>query len=208
MKPFRDTLLDMTADKPEARLYVLTADENQLIAQVQAGHEGAFRQLYEMHVGMVYGLCLRLTGTVAMAEEACQEVFIQVWRKIGTFRGESSFKTWLHRLASNCTISYLRRQLSWLQKVTSSEDYAVLNDSIEDSAQPDFDELQKLLARLPERARLVFVLHAIEGYRQEEIARLMGTSIGTVKAQFHRASHMLQDWLDDQHQDIVREQKP
>jgi RNA polymerase sigma-70 factor (ECF subfamily) len=207
MKLSRDTMLEMPAEKPGARLYVLATDETQLIAQVQAGHEAAFRQLYDMHIGMVYGLCLRLTGTVAMAEEAAQEVFIQVWRKIGSFRGESSFKTWLHRLASNCTISYLRRQLGWLQRVTGSDDYEVLSESIEDTPAPDLEDLQKLLARLPERARLVFVLHAIEGYRQEEIATLMGTSLGTVKAQFHRASHLLQDWLTD-NQDPVREPTP
>jgi RNA polymerase sigma-70 factor (ECF subfamily) len=180
---------------------VLADSESSLLALVRQRNQGAFKRLYDRYLGKVYGLCLRMTGNRQMAEEATQEVFIQVWRKIDTFAGDSSFGTWLHSLATNTTISYLRKQKNWLQRMIGTDDYEGLAAQLEAGAEADHGALQACLARLPERARLVFVLHAIEGYRQENIATALGISLGTVKAQFHRAKHLLHGWLGEEPQE-------
>lgn len=174
-----------------------------LIRQVQARQQAAFRRLYERHLPQVYGLCLRLTGNRQLAEDATQEAFLQVWRKIDSFRGESSFSTWLHSLTANSTLSYLRKQKRWWQCLGDHEHFEAVAEQIEDSPATDVGDLLQLLPRLPERARLVFVLHAIEGYRQDQVARLMGTSTGTVKAQFHKASSLLKQWLGEPNGDAT-----
>lgn len=148
---------------------------------------------------MVYGLALRLTGQSTQAEDVAQEVFIQLWRKLDTFNGDSAFTTWLHSLTTNVAISYLRKQKSWWQRLQDSDDYEVLSEQLHASAPPDLDGLQAALAALPERARLIFVLHGLEGYRQESIAQVLGITNGTVKAQYHRARQLLEAWLDNHH---------
>jgi RNA polymerase sigma-70 factor, ECF subfamily len=170
--------------------------EFSLIALVKQRDQRAFHQLYRLHVRKVYTLCLRLTGHVNQAEDITQEVFILVWRKIDSFHGDSAFSTWLHSLTSNTTISYLRKQKSWWQRLQQTDDYEQLADQIEAETPIALDDLQAAIARLPERARLVFVLHALEGYRQESIATALGITTGTVKAQFHRAKLLLEQWLD------------
>ncbi len=178
-------------------MIVLADSEVTLIAQAKQRNQNAFKRLYEKHLGKVYGLCLRITGNRSMAEEATQEVFIQVWRKIDTFNGDSSFSTWLHSLTTNTTISYLRKPKNWMQRMVGTDDYEDLAEQLPAGADADEDHLQACLARLPERARMVFVLHAIEGYRQEDIATTLGIAVGTVKAQFHRARHLMESWLGD-----------
>ena len=189
--------MDVQAAHNFGDVIVLADSEATLITLCRQKHQIAFKRLYDKYLPMVYGLCLRMTGSSAMAEEATQEVFIQLWRKIGTFAGDSSFKTWLHSLATNTTLTYLRKQKSWRQRMIGSDDYEELAESLVASSPADMDDLQYWLSRLPERARLVFVLHAIDGYRQENIAKTMGISVGTVKAQFHRAKNLLQTWMGD-----------
>jgi RNA polymerase sigma-70 factor, ECF subfamily len=189
--------LEVQAAQHFGEVIVLADSEATLITLVRQKHQVAFKRLYDKYLPMVYGLCLRLTGSSAMAEEATQEVFIQVWRKIGTFAGDSSFKTWLHSLATNTTLTYLRKQKSWLQRMVGRDDYEELAEGLVANSAAEIDDVQYWLGRLPERARLVFVLHAIEGYRQENIAKVMGISVGTVKAQFHRARNLLQTWMGE-----------
>lgn len=189
-------MLDAQHNHSESATELPLDSDIALLTLIRQGNERAFRQLYERHLGKVYGLSLRLTGNRQSAEEATQEVFIQLWRKHGSFAGHSSFSTWLHRLATNTTISYLRRQRSWLQRMIGSEDYEQLAERLEAPAEASPDLLLQGLARLPQRARLVFVLQAIEGYRQEQIASTLGISTGTVKAQFHRARRLLEQWID------------
>jgi RNA polymerase sigma-70 factor, ECF subfamily len=181
----------------QGTVHYLKDSEKILLALIKQKDQAAFEQFYHQYAGRIHALCLRLTGNMAMAEEATQEVFIQVWRKIDTFSGKSSIYTWLHRVATNTTISYLRKQKNWLNRVISTEEYE--NSSIEESwlPGPDLSRLDKLIMRLPERARLVFVLHAVEGYRHEDIARQLGTSTGTSKAQFHRAKNLIKSWLEE-----------
>jgi len=164
-----------------------------LIQAVQDGDKQAYNRLYQQYIGQVYGLCFRLTGEKMLAEDASQEVFIQLWRKIGNFKGDSKFSTWLHTVTSNITISYIRKQKGWLQKMFNIEDSVAMNAEAEESSSSV--DIECYVARLPERARIVFVLHAIEGYRHEEIATMTNMAVGSSKAQFHRAKQLLKEWM-------------
>ena len=172
------------------------AEEMQLIAAAKQQDVKAFKALYDQYLNMVYGLCLRLCADKSLAEDATQEVFIQLWRKIGNFDGNSQFSTWLHSVTSNVTISYIRKQRGWWQKMINIEQSSAFEEvtygCLEDV------QLEKYIYKLPERARWVFVLHALEGYRHEEIALTLGMAVGSSKAQFHRAKHLLQGWISDE----------
>jgi RNA polymerase sigma-70 factor (ECF subfamily) len=170
-----------------------TKDEGALILAVQQGDKRAYHTLYQRYIGQVYGLCYRLTGEKMLAEDAAQEVFIQLWRKIGNFSGQSKFSTWLHTVTSNITISYIRKQRGWLHKMFNLEDSSAANEVAEQSAGEV--DLEAYIVRLPERARIVFVLHAIEGYRHEDIAAMTNMAVGSSKAQFHRAKQLLKEWM-------------
>jgi len=179
-----------------------TASETQLVARAQHGDEEAFAALFEMHKRRVYSLCLRMTGNTAEAEDLAQEAFLQLFRKISTFRGESAFSTWLHRLAVNVVLMHLRKkglqQIS-LDEVDSSQDEPVKRDY------GDYDRrlmgsvdrisLSQAIAELPPGYRTVFVLHDIEGYEHNEIAEIMSCSVGNSKSQLHKARMKLRDWL-------------
>ena len=168
------------------------ADAN-LVQAVKQGDKKAYRQLYDKHIGRVYALCYRLTADKALAEDAAQEVFVQLWQKIENYRGDSKFTTWLHSVTSNVTISYLRKQKNWWQKMFSIEDSEAMQHSAESST--DSVDLDAYVTRLPERARLVFVLHALEGYRHEEIANMLNMAVGSSKAQFHRSKQLIKEWM-------------
>ena len=175
-----------------------TKSEWDLIKAVQGGDKQAYNRLYQAYIGQVYGLCFRLTGEKMLAEDAAQEVFIQLWRKIGNFKGDSKFSTWLHTVTSNITISYIRKQKGWLQKIFNIEDFVDMNGGaglLEAEESSSNVDIESYVARLPDRARIVFVLHAIEGYRHEEIATMTNMAVGTSKAQFHRAKHLLKEWM-------------
>jgi RNA polymerase sigma-70 factor (ECF subfamily) len=164
------------------------------ILAAQRGDMHAYRNLYNTYHKKVYSLAYRLTADHGMAEDATQEVFIQLWHKLENFQGQSQFSTWLHAVASNITISYMRKQKSWLQRMFSQEDTHIPEQSIAD-AQYSLDEL---VLRLPEQARLVFVLFAIEGQRHEEIANTLNIAVGSSKAQLYRAKTLLQEWMSDE----------
>ena len=201
-------MLEVSPTQNPGEVIVLADNEFTLITQAKQRNQNAFKRLYDKHLGKVYGLCLRMTGNRQLAEEATQEVFIQVWRKIDTFAGDSSFSTWLHSLTANTTISYLRKQRNWLQRMMHSDDYQALAEQLPAGAATDEEHLHACMARLPERARLVFVLHAIEGYRQEEIATQLGIAVGTVKAQYHRARELMEGWLGDGLVNEVNHEQP
>lgn len=164
-----------------------------LIQAAAKGDRHAYQRIYQSHIGQVYALCCRLTGDASLAEDAAQEVFIQLWKKIGNFQGGSKFSTWLHSVTANITISYMRKQKGWWQRMFNIEDTEAANAEAEQAT--DVSELDKHIRRLPERARVVFVLHAIEGHRHEEIAQMLDMAVGTSKAQFHRAKQLLKEWM-------------
>jgi len=167
-----------------------------LIERLREGDQVAFSALYELHVNRVYGLCLRLLADKQHAEDATQEVFVQLWHKIASFDGRSQFSTWLHSVTSNIAISYLRKHKNWLQKVVSIDQSGMDEQSAADCQ--GLNGLDKLVLRLPERARMVFVLHAIEGYRHEEIATMLGMAVGSSKSQYHRARQLLKEWYENE----------
>ncbi|MFW8590868.1 RNA polymerase sigma factor [Glaciecola sp. 2405UD65-10] len=169
--------------------------EAELVAAAQAKDKGAFKLLYKAHLNRVYALCFRLCADKSLAEDATQEVFIQVWRKIENFNGDSLFTTWLHSLASNVTISHIRKQRGWWQKMMNIEDAGI--EPFSDENTHCSNQLEGLIMRLPERARMVFVLHAIEGYRHNQVASMLNMAEGTSKAQYHRARTLLQEWMDE-----------
>ena len=171
----------------------LDKQEQELVTATKKGDRHAFQQLYEQHCGRVYALCYRITSDQSLAEDATQEVFIQVWRKIQDFRSESKFSTWLHSVAVNSTLSYMRKQKGWVSRFVNLNDDMNIEASVE-MTNNDHD-LDKYIARLPERARIVFVLRAVEGYRHEEIANKLNMAVGTSKSHFNRAKSLLQGWL-------------
>ncbi len=167
-------------------------NEVEWITAAQQGDQQAFHQLYVRYHRRMYALCWRMLADKDSAEDVCQEVFVQLWQKISHFRGDSKFSTWLHSVATNTVLGHLRKQKNWLQKVFSIEDQGVEDAAVE---MPELPELDKHIMRLPERARLVFVLFAVEGYRHEEIANMLGMAVGSSKSQYHRARSLLKEWV-------------
>lgn len=170
------------------------AEENERLNAAMQGDAMAYRRLYEQYVNRVYSLCLRLTGEQGLAEDATQEVFIQVWHKLANFDHRSQFSTWLHSVTANVTISYMRKQKSWLQRVFNLEQMVTEPATL--GCSTDID-LEHYILKLPERARVVFVLHAIEGYRHDDIAAMLNIASGTSKAQYFRARHLLVSWMGE-----------
>lgn len=171
--------------------------EQAWIAQAKQGSQSAFYQLYEKHHRQIYALCWRMLADKDSAEDVCQEVFVVLWQKINNFRGESKFSTWLHSVATNVVLGHLRKHKNWLQRVFSIEDQGpnVAEPSIGLTDDSTLTILDQHIARLPERARLVFVLFAVEGYRHEEISNMLKMAVGSSKSQYHRARNLLKESL-------------
>jgi len=150
-----------------------------------------FENLYRKHYRRVYSICLRMTGNIAEAEDLTQEVFIQLHRKIGSFRGEAAFTTWLHRLTVNQVLMHFRKRSVRSELTTDDGEMpdSIDPDTINPEAMPIVDRigLENAIAQLPHGYRTVFVLHDVEGYEHEEIAKLLGCSAGTSKSQLHKA---------------------
>ncbi|QYJ79478.1 RNA polymerase sigma factor [Shewanella acanthi] len=164
--------------------------EFELVALASQGNREAFKQLYLSHHQRIYALSLRLCGQVSQAEEITQECFILVWQKLPQFRQESQFSTWLHSICVNQALSSIRKQKSFWARFIPME--AELEPT---GLNEQYQGLDRLLLKLPERARIVFVLCAIEGYQHDEIAQLLGIAVGTSKTQYHRARQLLQEML-------------
>jgi RNA polymerase sigma-70 factor (ECF subfamily) len=177
-------------------------NEAELIERAKLGDAQAFQALYDKHKRRVYSLCLRMTANTAEAEDLTQEAFLQLYRKIGTFRGESAFSTWLHRLSVNVVLMQLRKKtlpVVSLEETTQGEEDTPKKDfGAEDLALAgsiDRLQLQKAVDDLPPGYRTIFVLHDVEGYEHNEIATIVGCSIGNSKSQLHKARMKLRDLL-------------
>ena len=169
--------------------------ETDLVRRAADGDVVAYEALYRSNVGRVHALCLRMARNQADAEDLTQQVFVRVWEKLGTFRGESAFSTWLHRVAVNVVIAEVRRQGRWrehLGVMAASADSGNYLPAF--SVGGDID-LERAIATLSPRARLIFMLHDIEGYKHREIADLTGIAVGTSKAHLHRARRRLREEL-------------
>jgi RNA polymerase sigma-70 factor (ECF subfamily) len=163
------------------------------VALAAGGDVRAFERLYRTHLPRVHGLVRRMTAG-RDADELTQDVFVRLWQKLSSFRGESAFTTWLHRLAANVVIERFRTDAARRQRHLDGEDVFESLPALRRSGDLSMD-LDAALLKLPDGAREVFVLHDVEGYKHHEIAELLGISTGTSKAQLHRARMMLRRHL-------------
>lgn len=169
--------------------------EADLVRRAQGGDVAAFEELFRRFQGRIYAVCLRMVADPARAEDLTQESFVRAWRKLGSFRSESAFGTWLHRLSVNVVLGELRSSKRW-----ESQTAPLGPDETGVPARPLRDtlaavDLENAIAELPPQARTVFVLHDVEGYKHREIAGLMGLAEGTCKAHLHRARNLLRKAL-------------
>ncbi len=170
-------------------------EDNDLVTLAQAGQVEAFERLYRENVGRVHAVCLRMTRDASQAEDLTQEAFIRAWRKLKSFRGDSAFSTWMHRLTVNLVLTHLRSEGRRTSRVTVTDDLESLDKRGVQPMPGERVDLEAAIAQLPAGARQVFVLYEIEGYRHDEIAKMMGIASGTTKAQLHRARRMLREVL-------------
>lgn len=177
------------------------ADDLRLVRAAAAGDARAFEQLYRRHVGRIRGLCWRLVnGDDKRADQATQDAFVRAWEKLGSFRGDSQFSTWLHRLTVNLVLGEYRLMKRWVTFEDVAEAAGDDGDGVPVDEHPqqrtaDRMDLEKALVRLPPGARSVLLLHDVEGYQHEEIAELTGIAVGTSKAQLHRARKLMRGFL-------------
>jgi RNA polymerase sigma-70 factor (ECF subfamily) len=171
------------------------AESGDIVRRAQQGDVGAFETIYRREVPMVLGLCRRMVQDDAEARELVQDIFVRAWEKLPTFRGQSAIGTWLHRLAVNVIVERLRATKRDRNRLvaTADDDFgaAPMAASVEDRL-----DLDTAVARLPDGARSVFVLHDIEGYSHDEIAQMTGIAPGTARAQLWRARRALMRLLD------------
>ena len=171
----------------------VTNDEQAWVRRAQAADSRAFEALYRAHVGKVYGLCLRMTGNPSEAEDCAQEAFIQAWSKLDRFRGDSSFGTWMHKVAVNAVLGRMRKSRREQDRIRAVGEIAPAQESIGDSG--ELQDLEQAMNELPSGARHVFVLHAVYGYSHDETGEMLGIASGTSKAQLHRAKRLLAQQL-------------
>lgn len=194
-----------------ARLELVPDDhdgERALARRAAAGDETAFERLYHAHSGRVFALCMRMSGSRQRATELTQDVFVHIWQRLGTFRGESALASWIHRLTVNFVLSSVRAERRRQEHEISEEEsdgaqlkgdagWPPVNGAIaRPKSAEDAIDLERAIAALPPGARTVFVLHDVEGYRHDEIAQMTGTAEGTCRAQLHRARKLLMGRLD------------
>lgn len=170
-----------------------------LCTMATSGNIAAFEMLYQRYHRRTYSLCLRMTSSQTEAEDLTQEVFIQLFRKIGSFRGDSAFSTWLHRMTVNQVLMHFRRRS--VKNERTSDDGEMPEQTVHGTSNPnkmpviDRIALKNAIAELPHGYKSVFVLHDVEGFEHEEVARIMGISVGTSKSQLHKARLKLRGLL-------------
>lgn len=167
-----------------------------------SGDESAFERLYRAHSGRVFALCLRLSGSRERATELTQDVFVQVWRRLSSWRGDSALASWIYRLTVNLVLSNVRgekrRQKHEMNEEETTDSGRGTADIgvIRPASVAEAIDLERAIATLPPGARTVFVLYDVEGYRHDEIAKMTGTAEGTCRAQLHRARKLLIEALE------------
>lgn len=165
------------------------------VRRAVGGDHTAFERLYRDQVGRVHALCARMAGD-EVAEDLTQEVFIRAWNKLHTFKGEARFGTWLHRLAVNHVLSRRETMRRRERHRTDGEGLLARLAAPRRRSSADALDLERAVRELPERARDVFVLFDVEGYSHDEIADLLGVTVGTSKSQLHRARMLMRKHLD------------
>jgi RNA polymerase sigma-70 factor (ECF subfamily) len=176
-------------------------DEQPLLQRARAGDLDAFEVIYRENAPRVFALCLRMTADRQRAQELTQDVFVRAWEGLPSFRGDAALTSWLHRITVNVVLMDARANRRRIARVTLAQDLDVEAETeMAEGFTPPVDveqgiDLERAIGKLPPGARRVFVLHDIEGYRHEEIARLTGTAEGTLRAQLHRARKLLMEAL-------------
>jgi RNA polymerase sigma-70 factor (ECF subfamily) len=169
----------------------LLEEESQLVLRSKNGDQIAYEKLYIANIGKVFALCLRLCGQRELAEDLAQEAFIRAWQKIGSFRGDSKFSSWLFRLTSNVVIGHLRKHNKWQTDSLDEEgSYETADWQQTQSIDRPFglhQEIDKALRCLSDNARVVLIMHEYLGYQHNEISAITGMAIGTSKTHLHRA---------------------
>lgn len=185
--------------KPKQTIDVHTAKDYELTKLSAKGDMMAFEEIYNRHHRRVYSICLRMLQNTTEAEDLTQDVFIQLHRKIGSFRGDSAFTTWLHRLTVNQVLMHFRKRNVKFEKTTEEGETPVqiVGGTQNPRKMPVVDKIaiEDAIAQLPDGYRNVFVLHDVEGYEHEEVARILGCSVGTSKSQLHKARLKLRKLL-------------
>ena len=166
-----------------------------LVQQAQAGDVRAFEAVYHRTSDRVYAVCLRMSGDADRAAELVQDVFVRVWERLPSFRAESLFTTWLHRLTVNLVLQDRRTRGRREAREFGSPDLEHYGRAARRAMPGTRVDLERAIAALPDKARRVLVLRDVEGYKYDEIARMTGVSLGTVKAQIHRARGLVKEAL-------------
>jgi len=191
------------ADPTDARKSkTKSLSEAEAIERAKQGDAEAFESLYHLHRRRVYSLCLRMTANTAAAEDLTQEAFLQLFRKISTFRGEAAFSTWLHRMAVNVVLMQLRKKglpIVPLEDTIETEEETPRKElgGVDSVLSGSIDRLQlnRAIEALPPGYKTIFVLHDVEGYEHNEIAEIVGCSIGNSKSQLHKARLKMRELL-------------
>lgn len=171
------------------------SSDRELVERARRGDVAAFGELFTAHQRRIYALCLRMTADPSRAEDLTQEAFVRAWQKLGSFRGRSRFLTWLHRVTVNVVLGDLRSRGRWEARLTDLEQPATeARAAVRRHPEAALD-LERAIEELPPQARMVFVLHDVEGYRHREIAEMSGLAEGTSKAHLHRARRFLREVL-------------
>jgi len=198
-----------TLSIPEGKFSDTNRDTD-LVARAQGGDEQAFAALFEGHRRRVYALCLQMTGDPANADDLTQDAFIQAFRKLATFRGDSAFSTWLYRIAINTVLMSLRKRTlrtSSLDEPTNTETSSVPREYGRTDSRLTLTVDRIVLARavrdLPAGYRRIFLLHDVEGYGHGEIARLLHCSTGNSKSQLHKARLKIREYLKTTRNEVV-----
>jgi RNA polymerase sigma-70 factor (ECF subfamily) len=175
------------------------ASDFDLARAASVGDRDAFEKLYQRHYRRVYSLCLRMTSNATEAEDLTQDVFIQLFRRIGSYRGDAAFTTWLHRLTINQVLMRFRKRDLRFETTTADGELPAITEPGSERgdamAVVDHIAIDNAIAQLSPGYRTVFVLHDIEGYEHEEIAKLLGVTVGTSKSQLHKARLKLRGLL-------------
>ena len=171
-----------------------------------AGDVDAYEWLYRRHVGRIHALCLRMSRDPSEAEDLVQDVFVRAFERLGSFRGDSAFGTWVYRVAVNLVLESFRKKSRWTARIDDEVEPELALDAAVAGvgALPAKDlDLERAVAALPARARLVFVLHDVEGYKHREIADMTNTAVGTCKAHLHNARKKLRDALSTTKEELA-----
>ena len=191
-------------DKTDTKIELTELSDYELAQKAAAGDVAAFEQIYWQHHRRVFSVCVRMTKNVTEAEDVTQQVFLLLFRKIGSFRGDSAFSTWLHRMTVNTTLMHFRKNKTIKESTTEDGELPekIYSDNKKHSETHFVDSIAvtRAVSELPDGYRKVFVLHDIQGYEHKEIAQMLGCAEGTSKSQLHKARRKLQTLMSAENQ--------